>query len=697
MTEKEFQSLIERAESDTLDFKETQYDFAGTSREEKLRRRGFFAKDVLCMNNTPRSDSAFIVLGVKCRPDGSKALTGLPRQVDDAFLQDQVAGLVHPHPKFRYIPLLFEGRQFGVIEIPVDRRVGPCLPTKDVPGAGLKARIVYVRRNSRNSEADHAEEKNVWQWFNEAPGVQSQPPAQTEQPVFPHPKVIVLIPGYAEWSGPGKQHAAGTVTLITGQTNVIVDTGIPTQKRQIVAKLEENGLKPRDIDVVVITHGQSDHVGNNNLFPRAKFILDTDVSTGDEYSVHDFHEDAFHIDKGIYAIATPGHTEHDISVVVETENGTVVVVGDTFEREGDWQDKSWEAWSKKKEEQRKSREKILRIAHFIVPGHGDIFRSPSLAALEFAPARHEAGEIERFLAKHSALIGELARRFQTHWSRIDEEKIKAWLRQFGDYRSLQSVFPLLQNVNYIDDAKIADIFNDFYQKLTAGSARRPVFCRLGGGKDSSSLLGYLCSKVFDEKARREVLFENIEAAARTLAPDGVVLVFLDDTIGSGNQAMQIFGEWLGCSAEPPEHVHRLTPEAEAWLRKAELRYFSLIGFKEGTERLIAYLKEQQLAISVQSALTMEESAGCFEPNSLIFDNPQVRLHAKKIAEEIGYQLFGDRRDWSDEKRRSMALGYRAAQKLIVFSYNTPNCTLPILWKKGVYNGTEWVPLFPRRD
>jgi hypothetical protein len=94
---------------------------------------------------------------------------------------------------------------------------------------------------------------------------------------------------------------------------------------------------------------------------------------------------------------------------------------------------------------------------------------------------------------------------------------------------------------------------------------------------------------------------------------------------------------------------------------------------------------------------MEESVGCFDASSLIFDNPQVRLHAKKIVEEIGFQLFADREDWNEQQRRDMALGYRHAQKLIVFSFNTPNCTLPVLWKQGVFNGKDWVALFPRRE
>ncbi len=190
-------------------------------------------------------------------------------------------------------------------------------------------------------------------------------------------EVLVLIPGYAWRAGSGKQRASGTITLIRGEKNVIVDTGIPTQRDELLAKLNEHGLAATDIDYVVNTHGHSDHVGNNSLFPQAIFILDSDVSLGDSYSVHNFQADAYHISTDVSVIATPGHTDHDLSVIVETKSGIVVVAGDIFEVDKDWISNSWESCSKNREEQRKSREKILHIADSIVPGHGDAFRVPN--------------------------------------------------------------------------------------------------------------------------------------------------------------------------------------------------------------------------------------------------------------------------------------------------------------------------------
>jgi hypothetical protein len=65
-----------------------------------------------------------------------------------------------------------------------------------------------------------------------------------------------------------------------------------------------------------------------------------------------------------------------------------------------------------------------------------------------------------------------------------------------------------------------------------------------------------------------------------------------------------------------------------------------------------------------------------------------------MAREIGYELLRDK-SWDDLRKKEWALGYGNSQKLIVFSYNTPTCTLPILWKFGEYQGKIWTPLFPR--
>lgn len=143
--------------------------------------------------------------------------------------------------------------------------------------------------------------------------------------------VIVLKPGYARWEGYASQRACGTITLIQSTKKCVVDLGTAQDKDLILKQLKAHGLKPEDIDTVILTHSDVDHIGNMNLFPDATFI-----------------------------------------------GGNDVIQGDLFEYDKDWvttdTSEAWEPWSQDKELQEKSRAKIWKLADYIVPGHGDMFK-----------------------------------------------------------------------------------------------------------------------------------------------------------------------------------------------------------------------------------------------------------------------------------------------------------------------------------
>jgi len=163
---------------------------------------------------------------------------------------------------------------------------------------------------------------------------------------------------------------------------VLVDTLSPWDKELLLAALAREGLTPNDVTHLVCTHGHPDHVGNNNLFTSAKMhIMGHAIHHNDVY--RELESDGLNLDPdgSVRVIATPGHTLDSISLVVVTgtkEQGTVVIAGDNFEKEEDLQDPDlWKsAGSEDEEKQTESRQKVLDLADWVVPGHGNMFRPP---------------------------------------------------------------------------------------------------------------------------------------------------------------------------------------------------------------------------------------------------------------------------------------------------------------------------------
>ncbi|EAT43845.1 AAEL004768-PA [Aedes aegypti] len=80
------------------------------------------------------------------------------------------------------------------------------------------------------------------------------------------------------WIFEEKVELAGTV-LLSFSRKVLLP---------LLKELQKNRLTPDDIHWVVSTHGHSDHLGNNNLFLKAKHIVGTNISQRNRYFIHDF-------------------------------------------------------------------------------------------------------------------------------------------------------------------------------------------------------------------------------------------------------------------------------------------------------------------------------------------------------------------------------------------------------------------------
>jgi glyoxylase-like metal-dependent hydrolase (beta-lactamase superfamily II) len=193
-------------------------------------------------------------------------------------------------------------------------------------------------------------------------------------------EVKIVIQGVHSKPIDGKVQIGATATLIKSDKNILVDTGYFEDKEVLLSALAEEKLTADQIDIVIITHMHMDHVVNTYLFENAKIFCKLRKDYIGQYHIpkekclQRFELiDGTEIAKDVSILLTPGHTEDHMSVLVKTEKGSVVIAGDAIA------DESFVDMSVKPPlttdyiDYNESRKKIIAVADYIIPGHGDMF------------------------------------------------------------------------------------------------------------------------------------------------------------------------------------------------------------------------------------------------------------------------------------------------------------------------------------
>ena len=111
-------NLLASEEGPTLDFKRDQYPFA----DAEERRQSELLKDILAFANSDRYRTAYILIGVDEVKGGRSSVVGVQSHLDDASLQQFVDSKANRPVEFAYFPFPFEGKEIGVIRIPIQVR-----------------------------------------------------------------------------------------------------------------------------------------------------------------------------------------------------------------------------------------------------------------------------------------------------------------------------------------------------------------------------------------------------------------------------------------------------------------------------------------------------------------------------------------------------------------------------------------------
>jgi len=140
-----FDNLVNESESDCLKFKEGEYPFDGASDEEKSE----LLEDILALANAWRRTDAYILIGVMAVKGAQNKVVGISKQPDLAAIQQFVNINVQKPVTFSYLPYDCNGKQVGIIQIPVQDR--PFYLSQNF--GKLRKNVVYIRRGNSTVEA----------------------------------------------------------------------------------------------------------------------------------------------------------------------------------------------------------------------------------------------------------------------------------------------------------------------------------------------------------------------------------------------------------------------------------------------------------------------------------------------------------------------------------------------------------------
>ena len=291
-------------------------------------------------------------------------------------------------------------------------------------------------------------------------------------------------------------------------------------------------------------------------------------------------------------------------------------------------------------------------------------QSPQATSARNLRSRHQGWVGRCWLPKaaRARREGSMATQPNPFHGAVSDETIAKWLAQFAPDEH-DSIRNLLKHFRYYGPEQVNAGVRKLHAAVVAALAvpeNSIYFIPVGYVAKSGAVITYLY-KTQNQIPQERFLLASDLAKARP-SPDAA-FVFLDDYIGTGHQARQV---WDG--------ILSLNPDlAETNL----IAFGALIGTEAGIEHLS---RTTRFRVCVVDRITSADLP--FGSNSQIFVSEEGRVRARAIVEKYGSRLHP-----------KAPLGYETTQGLLGFFYSTPNNTLPIFWSTA----GGWTPLLPHQE
>ncbi len=245
------------------------------------------------------------------------------------------------------------------------------------------------------------------------------------------------------------------------------------------------------------------------------------------------------------------------------------------------------------------------------------------------------------------------------------EKVLKWIMQF-DPDDFDLAVRIIKNLNVIGFEDLNSALTIAYSKLermahdkgTKINAKNTLFAGIGEGGKSGAMIGYnfrLINELSEENFLDEKSIEYLQQGKI----ENIVLV--DDIISTGNQATE----------EVKKLMENVIP-----LGVKNIFLLTAVGMKEGISKVF-----EQTNAYIFSAFEYDRNDTVVSLDSSFYEGIpfEERESLKKRIEYYG------------SKVSKSAFGYGGVGGLIVFYYNTPNSTLPLIWS----DLNSWLPLVKR--
>ena len=261
-----------------------------------------------------------------------------------------------------------------------------------------------------------------------------------------------------------------------------------------------------------------------------------------------------------------------------------------------------------------------------------------------------------FIDAHDTEIEELANTFV--FRNITKGKIRTWLRQFAEAHQPVAL-KLLHNLRFYDSAKIHTSCKILFKMVKSeceNDLDNVIFMGLGpAGKSGDMMLHRFRHANGMHTDKFKHMFKHTTEITSIDSAFNGSLVFLDDFIGSGSQAMASLFDIA--SIAPPG-----------------VRLFLLVvaGYASAIEELGS---EKEFDCNVLAVDVLDESEKLFSDANDKFTEDEKAI-LRSYCENTGSRY---------------PYGYRDVGSLVIFCDSVPNNTPSIL----IHESDNWRPLFPR--